>query len=245
MQATEDQKSMDFSKDERGEEKARVLICDDHDLIRRALRTVINSEPDMQIVGEAPDGGQAVALARELRPDAVVMDIEMPELSGIEATRAIKELLPGATILVLTVHDDYEYILGVLEAGATGYLTKGIISNEIPSAIRGAMSGESILSDEILKKLLTYARQSRATDSPFPAVPDLTERELELLRLTAKGYSNKIISRELGLTENTVKKYMMSVFTKLGVRSRTAAVIRAQQIGLLSTDPESFERRAD
>lgn len=236
---------MDFSNDDRGEQKTRVLICDDHDLIRQALRTVINSEPDMQVVGEASDGGQAVALARDLRPDAVVMDIEMPELSGIEATRAIKELLPGATILVLTVHNDYEYILSVLEAGASGYLTKGIISNEIPSAIRGAMSGESILSEEILKRLLTYARQSQAAGNPSPAVPDLTERELELLRLTAKGYSNKTISRELGLSENTVKKYMMSVFAKLGVRSRTAAVITAQQIGLLSPDPEPSERRAD
>ena len=135
----------------------RVLIADDHDLIRQALRTVIDEEPDMEVVGEASDGEQAVTKALELQPDAVLMDIQMPKLSGVEATERIKRQLPEVIVLVLTVHDSNEYILRILEAGASGYLTKGIISKDIPAAIRAAINGESILSEEILRKLLTYA----------------------------------------------------------------------------------------
>lgn len=218
------------------EQKIRVVICDDHDLIRHALRNVINDEPDMEVIGEASDGEQAVAVVSTLQPDAVVMDIQMPGLSGIEATRRIKQFLPQVTILVLTVHDSNEYILRILEAGATGYLTKGIISKEIPTAIRAALSGESILSEEILKKLLDYALQFPNASQPDAARMTLTERELDILILAAKGFSNKTIASRLCLRENTVKKYMMSVFDKLGVHSRTAAVITAQQSGLLPLD---------
>lgn len=221
---------------ERGKQNIRVLVCDDHDLIRQALRAVVNAEPDMEVVGEASDGDQAVALARELEPDAVVMDIEMPGASGVEATKRIKNFLPDTTILVLTVHDSNEYILRTLEAGATAYLTKGIISKEIPAAIRSAMSGESILSEQILRNLLNYALQFPDCDVNTHTNGELTEREIDVLRLTAKGCSNKTIGRTLNLSENTVKKYMMSIFDKLGVHSRTAAVITAQQTGLLSSD---------
>ena len=220
-------------------------MCDDHDLIRQALRAVISREPDMEVVGEVSDGEQAIALARTLEPDVVVMDIQLPGISGVEATRCIKKFLPRVTILALTVHDDYEYILQILEAGATGYLTKGVISSEIPSAIRSAVNGEAILSEDILKKLVDYALQSPTSGSPSSRSPELTARELEILQLAARGHSNKVISRELNLSENTVKKYMMSVFDKLGVHSRTAAVIAAQRAGLIGSGFPPGERRAD
>lgn len=212
----------------------RVVICDDHELIRQALRTVIDGEPDMEIIGEASDGNQAVALAIELRPDAIVMDIEMPGLSGIEATRRIKKALPDVTILVLTVHDSYEYVLRILEAGASAYLTKGIVSRDIPNVIRAAMNGESTLSEDILKQLINYALEFRSTGSSGSVPNLLTDRELELILMVAEGKSNKVIAKTLNLSENTVKKYMMSIFDKLGVHSRTAAVIAAQQVGLLT-----------
>lgn len=215
--------------------KIRVIVCDDHELIRKALRTVINSESDMEVVGEAVDGEDAVAKAAELQPDAVVMDIQMPKISGIEATRRIKEMLPNVIIIVLTIHDSNEYILRILEAGATGYLTKGIISSEIPNAIRMATSGGSILSEDILQKLLHYALRYPTKVGTVAVDIPLTERELEILELVAQGASNKIIAAHLLLAENTVKKYMMSIFTKLDARSRTAAVIAAQQMGLLSS----------
>jgi two-component system response regulator DegU len=214
--------------------RTRVLIADDHDLIRQALRAVIDDEPDMEVIGEACDGEQAVALALELKPDAVVMDIQMPKLSGVEATGRIKKLLPDVIILVLTVHDSNEYILRILEAGASGYLTKGIISKDIPSAIRAAIGGESILSEEILRKLLDYALRYPTRQPTLDTQTTLTERETEILELLAQGASNKIIASKLGLSQNTVKKYVMAVFAKLGATSRTGAVINAQQMGLLS-----------
>ena len=215
--------------------KLRVLVCDDHDLIRQALRAVINDEPDMEVVGEAADGEQAVTLACDLEPDAIVMDIQMPKLSGIEATRRIKAILPNTTIIVLTIHDSNEYILRILKAGAAAYLTKGIISKEIPVAIRTAINGEATLSQEVLQKILSYVAQFPSGELLLPG-SNLTPREIDVLALAAKGASNKTIAVNLNLTENTVKKYMMSVFDKLGVHSRTAAVIAAKQMGLLTLD---------
>lgn len=226
---------METSSRGSGAKPIRVLIADDHDLIRQALRAVIDDEPDMQVVDEASDGEEAVAKALALLPDAVLMDIQMPKLSGVEATRRIKQQLPDVIVLVLTVHDSNEYILRILEAGASGYLTKGIISKDIPAAIRAAINGESILSEEIMRKLLTYALRyptRQQVDEETPTT--LTEREAEILELVAQGASNKVIASELNLSQNTVKKYMMGIFTKLGATSRTGAVINAQQIGLLS-----------
>ena len=172
---------MEGTATESDERLTRVLIADDHDLIRQALRAVIDEEPDMQVVGEASDGEQAVTEALALQPDAVVMDIQMPKLSGIEATRRIKEQIPDVTVLVLTVHDSNEYILRILEAGASGYLTKGIISKDIPAAIRAAIGGESILSEEILRKLLNYALRFPTRSPEVDTDTTLTERETEIL----------------------------------------------------------------
>jgi DNA-binding NarL/FixJ family response regulator len=214
----------------------RVLICDDHELIRQALRAVVDAEDDMEVVGEAVDGEHAVELARALEPDAILMDIQMPKMSGIEATEQIKKILPDTVVLVLTVHESNEYILRILDAGATGYLTKGVITKEIPNAIRSAVRGESTLSGEILKKLLAYALRYGTDNDVADGDPDgagaLTPREREILAMVAEGASNKDIGRRISLTENTVKKYMMGIFTKLGVTSRTAAVVAAQKMGL-------------
>lgn len=217
-----------------GLQKIRVLIADDHELIRQALRTVIDNEIDMEVIGEAVDGDQAVDLVIKLKPDAVVMDIEMPKVSGVEATRQIKEHVPDAIILVLTVHDSNEYILRILEAGASGYIIKSIISKDIPNAIRLAINGESILSEQMLKKLLQYALRYPTIKKVSDAELNLTDRELQILELLAQGANNKTIAIELDLSQNTVKKYMMGIFDKLGAESRTAAVINAQRIGLLS-----------
>lgn len=225
---------VDEVADQEPTRKIRVLICDDHDLIRQSLRSVIDNEDDMEVVGEAADGEEAVESASTLRPDAVVMDIEMPRLSGIEATERIKRVLPDMVILVLTVHESSEFVLRILEAGANGYITKGIITREIPNAIRSAVGGESILSEEVLKKLLDYAlRYRKETDLSENVASALTAREIAMLKLVARGESNKSIGRHLALSENTVKKNMMGIFAKLGVKSRATAVIAVQKIGLL------------
>jgi len=214
----------------------RVLIADDHRFIRQALRSCLDKEQDMEVIGEATDGEQAVALSAELSPDVVIMDIEMPVLNGLEATRQIRKVSPGTIILVLTVHDDREYILHILEAGAAGYLTKKAMGKEIACAIRAVTSGESILSEDIMKQLLAYAFRYPTEPVVLDHGEKLTAREIQVLELVAKGASNKAIAEALDLSLNTVKKYLMGIFDKLHAGSRTSAVINAQRAGLISMD---------
>jgi DNA-binding NarL/FixJ family response regulator len=214
----------------------RVLIADDHRFIRQALRSCLDKEQDMEVIGEATDGEQAVALSAELSPDVVIMDIEMPVLNGLEATRQIRKVSPGTIILVLTVHDDREYILHILEAGAAGYLTKKAMGKEIACAIRAVTSGESILSEDIMKQLLAYAFRYPTEPVVLDHGERLTAREIQVLELVAKGASNKAIAETLDLSLNTVKKYLMGIFDKLHAGSRTSAVINAQRAGLISMD---------
>jgi two-component system response regulator DegU len=214
--------------------KIKILIADDHELMRRALRYVLESETDMTIVAEATDGEQAVNYTSKLRPDVVIMDIQMPKIDGIEATKKIKEIAPETIVLVLTAFDDSEYILSILEAGASGYLTKNVVGTEIPNAVRAVIRGDSMLSQMVMKRLLGYALRYPTKKVVLKNGDVLTSTEITILRLIAQGASNKNIAAELDLTLNTVKKYTVSIYEKLGAHSRTEAVLNAQRAGLIS-----------
>jgi two-component system, NarL family, response regulator LiaR len=218
------------------EKKIRVMIADDHPLVRDSLNMHLKDQPDIEIVGEAEDGLQAVQLAGELLPDVIIMDISMPRLNGLDAIRKIKTQWPDIEVLVLTVHDDTEHILKILEAGATGYLTKNILGKKLIHAIHAVMSGESIFSDEIKNRLLIHALRYPLK----PAIPTigeiLTAREMEIFQLVARGMSNKQIAQEMNLNLRTVKGHFVSIFSKLNVNSRTEALVTGLRIGLITLD---------
>lgn len=209
-------------------ERIRVLIADDHALVREGTREILEREGDLEVVGEAADGEETVALAAELRPDVVVVDIGMPVLSGVEATRRIKMDHPEIGILVLTVHDDDPYVYAILEAGAAGYLLKDIHGSQLVEAVRSVRAGEGVLHPAIARKVLGRFRKSMPPGQDFEP---LTKRELEVLRLAARGMSNKEIAAELDLSARTVQVHLGRVFRKLRVASRTEAVIHGLRRG--------------
>jgi NarL family two-component system response regulator LiaR len=211
-----------------------VILADDHPLVRQALQALFSSQSDFKILAEASDGEQAVRLAKELNPDVVIMDITMPKINGLEATRQIKQDCPHIKILVLTVHNDTEHILGILEAGAAGYLTKSVFGEEVVSAVRTIMAGESVLSTHVLQQILKNNTQFTSKPLIMNASEKLGMRELEILKLAAKGHSNKDIAQKLNLSLQTIKGYSVSIFSKLGVSSRTEAVVIGLRAGFLS-----------
>lgn len=226
---------MDSTESELGQ-KIRVIIADDHSIVLDSLKMHLKNQSDIEIIAEAGDGEEAVQLAGTLLPDVIIMDISMPKLNGLEATKKIKAQWPDIKVLVLTVHDDTEHILKILEAGATGYLSKNILGNKLVYAIRAVKSGESIFSDEIKDRILTHALRY-PLQSSIPAVGgNLTARELEIFRLAAKGLSNKQISTEMNLNLGTVKGYFVSILSKLNVCSRTQALVVGLRIGLITLD---------
>lgn len=216
--------------------KIRVLIADDHPLVRDSFKMHLEKQPDIEIIGEAEDGEMAVQLAGKLMPDVIIMDISMPKMNGIEATMKIKSQWPNIEVLVLTVHDDTEHILKILEAGATGYLTKKILGNRLIHAIRAVVSGESIFSDEVKNRLLTHALRYPLKTPISPASEVLTSRELEIFKLAARGMSNKQIALEMSLNLRTIKGYFVSIFSKLNVQSRTEALVIGLRTGLITLD---------
>ncbi len=209
----------------------RLLIADDHRVVREGLRLVLALDPELEVVGEAADGEEAVRLAKELRPDLVLMDLQMPVLDGIAATAAIRREVPEAEVLVLTSLLQDASVAGAIRAGAIGYLHKDTNGAELRQAIKAA-AGQVQLSPAARRWLLEEMHGGPAADEPGTA-PSLTERERDVLRLLAQGLSNPEISRELGLGENTVKTHVRNVLAKLGVHSRMQAVLQAQRLGLV------------
>ena len=215
----------------------RVLIADDHPLVREALRAVLDKQQDCEVVAEVGDGEMAVRLANELNPNVVIMDITMPKIDGLEATRQIKAARPDIGILVLTVHDDEEFMLNILQAGADGYLIKSVLGSEVVSAVRAVVVGEMVLTPAISRRVLTYAYKRFHDKAVSTNVGDgLTFREMETLRLLAKGASNKDIALELGLSLRTVKGYLLTLFARLNARSRTEAIVIGLRTGILTIE---------
>lgn len=216
-------------------EAIRVMIVDDHALFRRGLKMVLETEDGIDVVGEAGDGAEAVAMAEEVVPDVVLMDVRMPKRSGIEATAGLKEVLPNTKILMLTVSDEESDLYEAIKAGASGYLLKEISIEEVADAVRAAQAGQSLISPSMASKLLneftTMAKQASERQS-VPA-PRLTKRELEVLKLVAKGMNNRDIANDLFISENTVKNHVRNILEKLHLHSRMEAVVFAVKEKLL------------
>ena len=210
----------------------RILIADDHDVVRQGLRMFLALDPELEVVGEAGDGAAALSLARELRPDVVLMDLLMPVMDGISATSAIRRELPETEVLALTSVLEDASVVGAVRAGAIGYLLKDTQAEELCRAIKAAVEGQVQLSPQAAARLL---REVRAPESP----ETLTERETEVLRLLAQGQANKQIARSLNIGEKTVKTHVSNILAKLGVASRTQAALYAVHIGLVSAEQVS------
>jgi two-component system NarL family response regulator len=212
-------------------EPIRAMIVDDHALFRRGLEMVLDSEPDIELVGQASDGAEAVEKAAESLPDVVLMDIRMPRSSGIEACRAMKEAAPSAKIVILTISDEEEDLFEAIRAGASGYLLKDIPLDEVADAVRAVHGGQSLINPSMAGKLLTeFAtlanrdNEERAQEVPAPR---LTEREMQVLKLVARGMNNRDIAKELFISENTVKNHVRNILEKLQIHSRMEAVMVA------------------
>ena len=209
----------------------RVLIADDQALFREALSTLLEVQPGIDVVGEAGDGEEAVRRGAELRPDVVLMDLRMPVLDGIAATARLREEQPDVRVLALTTFDDDEDVFAAIRAGAVGYLLKDVTGARLVEALVAAGRGESVLHPSVAAKLV--ARVARLPEDAVPAEHPLSEREVDVVRLVAEGRSNREIASALFLAEGTVKNLVTSVLSKLGVRDRTQAALRARDLGLL------------
>lgn len=208
----------------------RVLIADDHALFREGLRALMASLGRIEVVGEAETGAEAVRLAADHAPDVILMDIQMPDMNGIEATRRILRDDPQARVIVLTMYEDDESVFAAMRAGARGYLLKGARQQELLRALDTANGGGAIFSPTVAERILQFFRTSRR-DLPLHVFPDLTEREREVLDLIAAGSANADIGRRLGIAEKTVRNHVTNIFSKLHVTDRAQAVVRARKAG--------------
>lgn len=219
--------------------RIRILLADDHAVVRSGTRELLERQPDFHIVGEASDGEEAVRLAHELQPDVVVMDVRMPKLTGVEATRRIKVECPNVYVLVLTAHDDDEYVFALLQAGANGYLLKTAEIDELVRAIRTVAVGQSALAPVVAGKVVAQFTSGKSLPEVLSSSPDqfdgLTERELGILQLVGEGLSNKQIGKNLFISDRTVQAHLSNIFSKLGVSSRTEAVMHAVRKGWITT----------
>jgi DNA-binding NarL/FixJ family response regulator len=211
-------------------ETVRLLIADDHPHFREGLRALLLSASDMEVVGEARDGEEAIRLAARLQPDVILMDLGMPKVNGIEATRRILHTSPHISILVISMFEEDESVFAALQAGARGYLLKGALKAEILRAVRAVVSGEAIFGPAIARRLMGYFASPRS--EPKDAFPELTEREHEILALIAQHRTNPEIATRLHLSQKTVRNHVSNIFAKLQVADRAGAIIRAREAGL-------------
>lgn len=214
----------------RGGRQVRVLLVEDHTLLRQMTRHLLE-QAGMEVVGEAGDGLEAVDLAQKHQPDVVLMDLALPRLNGVEATRRIRDLCPSTAVLVLTAYDDDPYVVAMLEAGVAGYLLKTVTSDGLVEAVRQAAEGDLVLPPRIARKVLQHLKGSATP--PGPGGEGLSGREREVLRLAARGLSNKEIASRLHVSHRTVQAHLSRIFDRLGVASRTEAVIKAVRQGWL------------
>jgi DNA-binding NarL/FixJ family response regulator len=213
-------------------QRTRVLLVDDQTLFREGLRTLLSSQPDLEVAGEAGDGEEALREAARLRPDVVLMDLRMPLLDGVAATRRLRAAQPGCRVIALTTFDDDEYVFEALRAGAVGYLLKDVSSPRLFEAIRAAARGESFLQPSVAAKVVAeFARLSASPSTPL--VEPLSDRERQVLRLLAEGATNREIASRLCIAPGTVKNHVTSILGKLGVSDRTQAALKARELGLL------------
>ena len=220
--------------------KIRVLLADDQDIIRTGLTIILNHQSDIEVVGQAADGNEAVELAKHLKPDVILMDIKMPHLNGIQATRQIVTALPKTQIIILTTYDTDDWVFDGIRAGAIGYLLKDASGDNLAEAVRGALRGESQIDPTVARKVLREFQQLAQHRSPAPQPPveeepleQLTDREEEVLKLVAAGLANKEIAQQLSLSEGTVKNHISAILAKLHANDRTQAVLTALKRGLV------------
>ena len=216
-------------------DKIKILIADDHAVVREGTRQILEQEPDLEVIAEAVDGEEAIKFAGSFRPDLAIIDIAMPKVDGIEATKQIKALYPTISVLILTAYDDDQFVFGLLEAGAAGYLLKSVRGKELVDAVRQVYAGESVLHPTIARKVLNH----------FVTTPDksdihkdkvLSKRETEVLRLATQGLNNQEIADKLYLSLRTVQAHLGHIFSKLQVSSRTEAVVKALKEGWISLE---------
>lgn len=214
--------------------KIRILLVDDHAMVRQGTRQLLARETDLEVIAEAGDGEEAVRLARQYSPDVVVMDIAMPKLNGIEATRQIKITHPRISVLALSAYDDDLYIFALLEAGAAGYLLKNVNADELIKAIREVAAGEAVLHPTIARRVVNRFAPPAEAQAEASALDHLTEREVEVLKLAARGLKNHDIAQDLSLSVRTVQTHLSNIFSKMGVGSRTEAVLEALRRGWIT-----------
>lgn len=212
--------------------RIRILLADDHHIVRAGVRQLLESASDLQVIAEAGDGEEAQTLIQRHKPDVAVLDIQMPKASGIEVTRWVRSHMPEVGVLILTAYDDDPYVMAVLQAGANGYVLKTGQADELIQAVHDVYEGKSALSANITRKLMSNI----FTGSDKRIVEPLTDRELAVLRLAARGFTNKAIGVQLAISDRTVQGHMAHIFAKLQANSRTEAVMRAVSLGLISQE---------
>ena len=211
-------------------DKIHVLLADDHAVVRKGIREFLEEAGDVEVIAEADDGAEALRLVEAHQPDVAVLDVRMPEMTGVEATRRIKARFPQVRVLILTAYDDDPYVFALLQAGADGYVLKTATSDELVRAVRTVQRGESALSPEIASKVVRQATSGRP-EGAAEQVETLTDRELDVLRLAARGLTNRAIGHELDISHRTVQGHLASIYGKLAVNSRTEAVTEALRRG--------------